>query len=177
MNLPGYDAGIFIVISAFILFDHEIDLDIVLWDSHPLALGATPKQVFIDGIAQITTPHVNPKPTSFQTVPKTPDFSQGAKDALKYGGLPPLVPKRSKSDLVIFTNVSSVFVKQGDGIREAFSTFGVGGSGNVVVEKGKIICMGVTSTCAVTKHDSNSQHVDLEGGSISYVNSLLNLLI
>ncbi|KAI0710537.1 hypothetical protein C8Q76DRAFT_858520 [Earliella scabrosa] len=29
------------------------DADIVLWDSHPLALGATPQQVWIDGVAQI----------------------------------------------------------------------------------------------------------------------------
>ena len=37
--------------------DHRIgylrvgyDADVVLWDSHPLALGATPIQVFIDGV-------------------------------------------------------------------------------------------------------------------------------
>jgi hypothetical protein len=117
---------------------------------------------------------VNPKPASFQTVPKTPDFSQEAKNALKYEGLPPLVPKLSNPDLVIFTNVSSVFVKQGDGILEAFSISEAGVSGNVVVEKGEIICVGVASTCSVTKQDSNIQHVDLEGGSISYVNSLLH---
>ena len=158
-----------------ILFD-VIDLDIVLWDSHPLALGATPKQVFIDGIAQIVNPYVIPKPASFQTVPKTPDFSQEAENAVKYEGLPPLVPMRSSSDLVIFSNVSSVFVKHGDGIREAFSASEASVSGNVVVEKGEIICVGDASTCSVTKYDSNMQHVDLKGGSISCVNSLSNVL-
>jgi hypothetical protein len=153
-----------------------IDLDIVLWDSHPLALGATPKQVYIDGIPQITNPYVVPKPESFQTVPKTPDFSQEAKNAIKYEGLPPLVPMRSSSDLVIFSNVSSVFVKHGDGIREAFSASEASASGNVVVEKGEIICVGDASTCSVTNYDSNMQHVDLKGGSISCVNSLLNVL-
>lgn len=29
------------------------DADIVLWDSHPLSLGATPLQVYIDGIVQL----------------------------------------------------------------------------------------------------------------------------
>lgn len=164
------------LISSLILSDDVIDLDIVLWDSHPLALGATPKQVFIDGIAQITTPYVNPKPASFQIVPKTPDFSQEAENALKYEGLPPLVPRRSNSDLVIFSNVSSVFVKHGDGIREAFSASEESVSGNVVVEKGEIVCMGDASTCSVTKYDSNIQHVDLEGGSISCVNPLSNIL-
>jgi cytosine/adenosine deaminase-related metal-dependent hydrolase len=155
-------------------YDHRIgyiklgyDADVVLWDSHPLALGATPRQVFIDGIAQITTPYVNPKPASFQSVPKTPDFSQEADDALKYEGLPPLVPRRSDSDLVVFTNVHSVFLKEGDGIREAFSASEAGVSGNVVVEKGEIVCMGVASTCSVIKHNANIQQVDLEGGTIS----------
>jgi hypothetical protein len=119
---------------------------------------------------------VNPKPASFQTVPKTPDFSQEAENALEYEGLPPLVPRRSNSDLVIFTNVSSVFVKHGDSIREAFSASEASVSSNVVVEKGEIVCMGDASTCSLTEYDSNVQHVDLERGSISCVISLSNVL-
>lgn len=114
---------------------------------------------------------MNPKPESFQTVPKTPDFSQDAKKAIEYEGLPPLVPIRSNSDLVIFSNVSSVFMKDGDSIREAFSASEASVSGYVVVEKGEIVCMGDASTCSVTRYDSNIQHVDLKGGSISCVNS------
>lgn len=163
------------LIFSLISFDDVIDLDIVLWDSHPLALGATPKQVFIDGIAQITTPHVNPKPASFQKLPNTPDFSQEADNALKYDGLPPLAARRSDSDLVIFVNVSSVFLKEGDSIRETFSALEAGISGNVIVEKGKIVCMGDASTCFASKQDSNIQYIDLEGGTISYVNSPSNI--
>jgi hypothetical protein len=161
-----------VCLNLFFILTDVIDfLDIVLWDSHPLALGATPKQVFIDGIAQISTPYVNPKPASFQTVPKTPDFSREAENALKYEGLPPLVSRRSDSDLVIFTNVSSVLVKHCDGIREVFSASEASVSGNVIVEKGKTVCIGNASTCSVSRHDSNVQLVNLEGGSISYVNS------
>lgn len=29
------------------------DADVVVWDSHPLSIGATPKQVFIDGVATL----------------------------------------------------------------------------------------------------------------------------
>lgn len=29
------------------------DADLVVWDAHPLSVGATPKQVFIDGVAQL----------------------------------------------------------------------------------------------------------------------------
>lgn len=119
---------------------------------------------------------MNTKPASFQNLPETPDFSKEAKDAVKYEGLPPLVPMRSKSDLVLFTNVSSVFLKHDNGIREAFSASEASVSGNVVVEKGEIVCMGDASTCSITNYDSNIQRVDLKGGSISCVNSLLNVL-
>ena len=115
---------------------------------------------------------MNSKPESFQILPKTPDFSKEAENALKYEGLPPLVPMRSSSDLVIFTNVSSVFLKHDDGIREAFSISEASVSGNVVVEKGEIVCMGDSSTCSVTMYGSNIQQVDLKGGSISCVDSL-----
>ena len=30
-----------------------VDADVVLWDSHPLRLGATPRQVWIDGVIQL----------------------------------------------------------------------------------------------------------------------------
>jgi len=78
-----------------------------------LAIGATPQQVFIDGIAQLEKPFVNKKPASLQHVPKTPDFSKDARDAVKYDGLPPLELHKSASDIIIFTNVSSVFLRQG----------------------------------------------------------------
>ncbi|KAF8962217.1 hypothetical protein BDZ97DRAFT_1920686 [Flammula alnicola] len=40
------------------------------------------------------------KPTAFQRVPKTPDFSKEAEDALKYDGLPPLEAKKSDLDMI-----------------------------------------------------------------------------
>jgi hypothetical protein len=64
--------------------------DIVAWDSHPLALGATPKQVWIDGISQIESPFSSQKPAAFQKPPATPDFDREAYEAIKYDGLPPL---------------------------------------------------------------------------------------
>ena len=56
--------------------------DIVLWDSHPLALGATPQQVWIDGVAQINAPHLLTKPEAFQELPKTPNFDKEREQTL-----------------------------------------------------------------------------------------------
>ncbi|KAJ8496327.1 hypothetical protein ONZ45_g12505 [Pleurotus djamor] len=60
------------------------DADLVLWDSHPLALGATPIQVFIDGIPQLDNPFNVQKPASFQHSPKVPNFDDEAEAAIHY---------------------------------------------------------------------------------------------
>ncbi|EJD36586.1 composite domain of metallo-dependent hydrolase [Auricularia subglabra TFB-10046 SS5] len=101
--------------------DHRIgfikaghDADVVLWDAHPLHIGATPTQVFIDGIPQFDSPHrsSHPKP---QQAPKAPRWDRESRDALAYEGLQPLVPRRR--DAVAFVNVGerreTVFVQDG----------------------------------------------------------------
>ena len=35
----------------------NLHLDIVIWESYPLALGVTPRQVYIDGIPQLDHPN------------------------------------------------------------------------------------------------------------------------
>ena len=62
------------------------DADLVIWDSHPLSLGATPKQVIIDGIPQLPTPYIVEKPDAFQVAPKVPNFDKEAKETV--GQLP-----------------------------------------------------------------------------------------
>lgn len=133
-----------------------------------MSLGAAPKQVFIDGIAQLKTPHVSKKPSASQSVPKTPDFTKEAKEALKYDGLPPLDTKNFEGDTIIFTNVNSVFLRDigNTSIREAFSSSQTG-AGVVVVQNAKITCVGSMVHCTSVRNDAKI--VNLEGGSISYV--------
>ena len=61
------------------------DADIVIWDSHPLALGATPIQVIIDGIPQLSTKFVVEKPESFQVAPKAPNFDKESNQTVRPG--------------------------------------------------------------------------------------------
>ncbi|KAF9268942.1 carbohydrate esterase family 9 protein [Marasmius fiardii PR-910] len=138
------------------------DADVVIWDSHPLALGATPVQVFIDGIPQLERPYVARKPEAFQEVPEVPNFDKEAREAVKYQGLPPLTPKSSSS--VVFTNVKSVFMRSRAGVQKVFSS-SEEALGEVVVRDGKITCFG---RC-VKDHfveDPDTSVVDLGGGSI-----------
>jgi hypothetical protein len=127
-----------------------------LWDSHPLALGATPSQVFIDGIPQFATPHISKKPASQQHAPTPPNFDQEREATIKYEGLPPLGPATSTTGAVLFRNVSSIWTA---GIRSFEAP------GNVLVRGGTIVWSG--SDVALAAVDTGALTVDLEGGSIS----------
>lgn len=143
--------------------------DIVIWDSHPLALGAAPQQVFIDGIAQLKDPHVTPKPAHTQKSPETPDFDEEARLAVEYDGLPPLTPQSVVSQPIFFTNVGQVYMRGKDGdIAQIFSDSHA--TGYVLVKDGKVVCVGSgDSICGKSAEAEidNLQIIDLFGGSIA----------
>ncbi|KAJ7086089.1 carbohydrate esterase family 9 protein [Mycena belliarum] len=118
---------------------------LIIWDSHPLALGATPKQVFNDGVPQLLHAHVVEKPETFQQTPPVPNFD-----------------KEAQAALVVFVNVQSVFAPSAAGVNQVFSAADAGALGAVLVKKGRITCVGV---CRMDISDTKV--IDLEGGSIS----------
>lgn len=136
--------------------------DLVIWDSHPLALGATPLQVFIDGIPQLTDSHVVEKPDTFQRTPPVPNFDKEAQAAMEYDGLPPLEPTTVTTRSVVFVNVRSVFASAVSGVQELFSAADDSALGSVVAVDGHITCLGV---CSMDLADATV--IDLQAGSIS----------
>ena len=153
------------------------DADIVLWDSHPLRLGATPVKVWIDGILQIPVPsktheeiHVEigkgKEGDEWRQIPETPNWDRERKAALRWDGLPPL-EGRTYSAKVMFTNIKEVWRRSWNGdIERAFSAESFGRHakmGTVVVKNGRIICIGVD--CADISGDAIE--IDLHGGTIS----------
>lgn len=140
----------------------------MIWDSHPLALGATPAQVFIDGIPQLDAPHVVRKPEAFQDLPKVPNFDREAEEAVAFEGLPPLLPERASTDVILFTNVNSIILSQRGDLAEVYSTLG-DEVGVVVVRNGDITCYGAEVTCALDdlSEGERVRVVDLQGGAIS----------
>ncbi|KZT43545.1 hypothetical protein SISSUDRAFT_1039974 [Sistotremastrum suecicum HHB10207 ss-3] len=137
------------------------DADVVVWDSHPLALGATPRQVFIDGIAQLKNQALSSKPPSFQKPPRVPNFDKEAQETIEYDGLPPL--KYRKIDSVLFTNVAHVFAFSGKTIVDRLLEYG-STLGQVLVTNGSITC---AQTVCMTGVPIGIEVVDLEGGSIN----------
>lgn len=124
-------------------------------------------QVFIDGIPQLSDPHVTHKPTAFQHTPAVPNFDKEAEAAVKYEGLPPLEPTQSHTGLVAFLNVRSVYGVADEGVNEVFS-FGIDQeSGVVIVQDGKITCSGTEAFCLTPSLLGQAQVIDLRGGSIA----------
>ncbi|KAH7100379.1 hypothetical protein BKA62DRAFT_252537 [Auriculariales sp. MPI-PUGE-AT-0066] len=130
------------------------DADIVLWDSHPMQLAATPMQVFIDGIPQFKEPVITHKSPAQQAPPVTPDWTNETASAIACEGLQPLWPRRVR-DTVRFVNVSTLWKTEG----ETASLFG----GEVIVQSGRIICEG---ECAPGHAKTVEEVIDLGGGEI-----------
>lgn len=128
------------------------DADVVVWDSFPLAIGATPKQTYIDGIPQIIHPHVQEKPKDAQKISPAGDYDKEVAEAVAARGDPDLRPKH-KSKRVLFENVEGFYL-------DGFDVQGV--PGRVVVDGGEITCVG--KDCAVTSGEHET--VDLKGGSL-----------
>ncbi|KAF8897691.1 carbohydrate esterase family 9 protein [Infundibulicybe gibba] len=155
------------------------DADVVLWDSHPLQLGATPVHVWIDGIMQIPVPLTEKdgkvivgkgkEGDEWKRAPTVPNWDRERADAIKWQGLPPL-QGRQASGRVVFRNVRDVWTRRPGGIIEqVFSASSAKGKGDgfttVIVQNGGIVCMG-EAPCNMNNVEIFDT-VDLHGGSLS----------
>ena len=142
-----------------------------MFDSHPLALGATPKQVYIDGIPQLESPFVVKKPKKLQEAPKVPNFDKEAEDAIKYEGLPSLLTEKNRlTGDVLFVNVTNVYIQTGSNISHS-RLFNAVVDGkvfppSVLVQEGRVICMGRCTQEIMTLVEDVTV-IDLEGGALS----------
>lgn len=166
--------------------DHRIgilskgaDADVVLWDSHPLQLGATPVNVWIDGILQIPESRKTGGETvtvgngkegpEWREVPSMPNWDKEREMAVEWEGLPPL--EGSKNDGVIFfQNVKEIWTRGNNGsVNEALLMNSEDGMGEVLVESGKIACFGASGTCtrSIDANMVGASIVDLHGGMLA----------
>ncbi|WVW85777.1 hypothetical protein I302_107815 [Kwoniella bestiolae CBS 10118] len=158
--------------------DHRIgylregyDADLVVWDSFPLVLGATPKQTYIDGIPQIINPVVHEKPKEAQEVPKEEKgkWDKEIREALDTRGEPDLRARKSVRN-VIYQGVGEFHLTPLEaGLGELdLSVFDSGkGDAVVVVRDGKITCAGDCSVEEELKGGLDFEVVDLKGGAIT----------
>ncbi|KAK3386171.1 hypothetical protein B0H63DRAFT_192708 [Podospora didyma] len=125
------------------------DADIVVWDSDPLSVGATPVQVWIDGTAQFEDPVELAKPAAQVIVPDE-DLSN-------------IVEEPALFEDVIFTGVSQVLLTGdlGELKPHGDKTY------NLVISKGKMICLGSCEPDIAAAAKSKIPVVQLKNGYLT----------
>jgi hypothetical protein len=106
------------------------------------------------------------KPALFQRLPRTPNFTAQAKDAVKYDGLPPLKPRRARR--VLFLNVKNVWEKdisEQKIVRRAVENLSSGQYYSVLVADGKLEC--ISPNCEGALVAGEYETIDLNGGSLN----------
>lgn len=149
-----------------------IFLDVVIWDSHPLNLGATPAQVFIDGIPQLKDPHILHKRRGLQRSPPTPNFDREARETVEYDGLPPLRGRHRfvNGEIIKLVNVSIVWITDdANNDSPLFDESVPGASHDVFLQNGEVICITKTDPLCDSGGDLSTQavhEIDLQGGAL-----------
>ncbi|KAF7355475.1 Carbohydrate esterase family 9 protein [Mycena sanguinolenta] len=150
------------------------DADVVLWDSNPLQVGATPVHVWIDGKLQIPLPPrsdrngpinvgAGKEGEKWARFPSVPDWEKERKQAIEYEGLPPLITQRLNRN-VVFLNVRNVWSKSADGQIQQVHRPGTD-LVSVTIRSGNLVCVGDRAVCPLDALDV-AEYVDLDGGSI-----------
>ncbi|WFD00477.1 hypothetical protein MYAM1_003226 [Malassezia yamatoensis] len=147
------------------------DADVVLWDRHPLQLGATPMQVYIDGEAQFSHPFDSGLTTLSSSRPKQADYraehhrvqTQQAEIVDDRAFAFP-TPAEDVSYAILY-NVQRFFHRQTDAngrriVEETFSD----NDGVLVYADGSLVCVGKSDCLALAP--KSARRIDLGNGTI-----------
>ncbi|KAI0797030.1 hypothetical protein C8Q75DRAFT_796702 [Abortiporus biennis] len=124
------------------------DADIVVWDMNPLRVGARPRQVWIDGLAQLGLEDgrlLVSEDKGLRSLPKTPNWDRERDDAKKKG---------------------RVVVKDVKEVWSSSESETLSKPGTVIFEDGKIACVGLLK-CVWSEKEEGITVVDLKGGVIA----------
>lgn len=122
------------------------DADVVIWDRSPLALGAAPIQVFIDGV-----PLFDEKPITPITKTNLDENAQ-RKPSQRTSKLP-----REGLKNYVLTNIGFNYVSE---------------SKTVIVQNGQIICSAKSDGCESLLSQGDLETIDAQGGYVLPVNNL-----
>ncbi|KUI64087.1 Imidazolonepropionase [Cytospora mali] len=156
------------------------DADIVVWDSHPLSVGATPKQVFIDGVSTLDPVKVEESTASA--------VSKQGVDVHRGAGKPAMRAVIAEEERAQFCSRSQR-PGQGfviSGIRKSFleefphllptadNEGRVEDNLTMVIDNGEVMCIGGESACGATAFQMQQRRsnkgvvsIDLKDGHLS----------
>jgi imidazolonepropionase-like amidohydrolase len=144
----------------------DYDADLVIWDVHPLQVGATPTQVFVDGnpvldakvVSDIFT-QVNQVDLDSQTAPQARvSISQEQKSDV-------CDEIQSGSSKIVFTGIHKILMDHSvdSSVEDGKST----GDVVIMVENGRIICVDTHSRCLSVHGQEDITSVDVPNGYIT----------
>ncbi|KAH8915261.1 hypothetical protein BT69DRAFT_904580 [Atractiella rhizophila] len=136
------------------------DADVVVWDRHPLSLGATPVQVWIDGIAQIDAYYPT---TETVTPPSAPTAGQFPETSL-YGAED--IPELITVDDVVLFNISNIYKHDSNAQLRPLARDSVAAKSDdrftVTIVNGSI--SSITTDPYLQIRDWGKKSMDLQGG-------------
>jgi imidazolonepropionase-like amidohydrolase len=147
--------------------DHRIgyirpgyDADIVIWNSHPLSVGATPLQVYIDGKSTL-----DPKKVA-ETLPPGYEKSQQQVEKPRMRMRPEPAVKEDACSAIRANAGQSITIT---GIKKSFLNLPMSESSSednltMVLEDGKLVCLGSQDTCVASR--SQGTIIKLENGHV-----------
>jgi imidazolonepropionase-like amidohydrolase len=153
-----------------------LDADLVLWNKHPLALGAKPLEVIIDGTRQQLKVKDNSyaaldnQVEAYRKAPSSANYSSEIKRVANSGpeiiawestGFP--VAKRRVSSVRLF-NVSRVYSIEGEKGDMKITSTRIQQHESVLLSGGRVACVGDKSVCQ--EAGSVEKHIDLKGGTV-----------
>ncbi|SPO29208.1 uncharacterized protein UTRI_06157 [Ustilago trichophora] len=163
------------------------DADLVLWNTHPLRMGATPVEVVIDGVPQLgphapvpspDLPHgeaeIQHEPSqAAPPAPKAGNFSTEIEEVKKsyteiiaFEKLAFPSAKEPTPNCTVFTNVGQRFFHKSGSKSRISSTSFTSGNGRIVVAGGKVLCSGESCPSSVCPSGSSVNIIDAHGGVV-----------
>ncbi|GAB0136982.1 hypothetical protein EsDP_00005265 [Epichloe bromicola] len=124
------------------------DADVVIWDSDPLSVGATPVQVWIDGTAQFVAPVYHDKPIE---KPVGPDAA-----------INKVVAESAPVKDALFKGITKVLLS-GDAGNEID-----GDNVNVVISKGRVSCIGTCKSEFETATANGVRTIEVKNGYLTH---------
>ncbi len=151
------------------------DADIVVWDAHPLSIGATPRQVFIDGVATLDPVKVKESIDDQALKPRgTRSKSAGepAVRALVPEGLKKDVCRRAdeKKSLFVITGIHGSFLDNYPELAANVDDVETDRNLTLVVADGRVACLGASSACSTEASaaiQSGAVSIELSNGYLA----------
>ncbi|KAI0123869.1 hypothetical protein BJ170DRAFT_687117 [Xylariales sp. AK1849] len=147
------------------------DADIVVWDSHPLSIGATPQQVFIDGVAKLDPKAVEQSTGSSMGSPATSSTTTEVPQ-MRTRKLGTEVEQfcssaKSKSQSFVVHGIRKSFLDNHPQLRASVSTSGRDNL-TLVINEGRVSCLGNSQMCgeSIAATSKNAVQITLNNGHL-----------